>query len=439
MDTSLDALLADYKERNADYRRQLRLYTTSLTTASAFLAVTTGWVLSSSPGERPYWVLPLGVALTNIALMLMLFVFRVTQLVYTYILALEKGFNELVQSTGIRRPIHHVDRDDHPSLFVGYYLWDLQCREASTSKAWRLFLRASVTSVLVVFESLILYFGLTDPVYRNSALLWCVVGIVLIAPCLCGAAILAYQTSLSTKARQSALNGPRFELPNPSQEVVRKEEIVRKITLVDFEQRNEDARFLFDYYVTLMLWAVAGITALTGLWVDDPSRGWVFLLIPPMILSYAFAGLLIYRLVKRLKRYLVKVEREMDVWLQQETLPSLHTGQTLQDGFYVGMFRLVRSRHVQAASSLGLPLHLAIVSAVASLLALMALVLCASKGLEWIDSTSAADVFALSVWYWVGLGLLLAGNILTLILSAGVGRDPVQKQNGDDSHVPADC
>ena len=129
----VSALLLDYQQRSADYRRQVGHYATILKPVAALLVISVAWVLFSDPVRRPLWVLAGAVGIANATLLLMPVHYRASQLMLTYLLRLEIAFNHLCLSSGATKPIHHVDGLSEPSVYVGFYSWKLQCRDTPSA------------------------------------------------------------------------------------------------------------------------------------------------------------------------------------------------------------------------------------------------------------------------------------------------------------------
>jgi len=411
----LSLLLADYQERNNDYRRQVAYYGKIITTVILILAGAVGWVLASpSSKDRPYHLLPLAVGMANVALLMTLFVFRSSQLMRTYLVALEKALNDWALLGAGQQPIHRVDGDAKPSLFTGYHTWKSGCRDLPAARAARRLVRVIVLLTVATLEMALVVWGLRDTWYPGSVAKGAVVAILLVGPVAGG--LLAYRALRAGCAEE--LNAV-LQLktsswgPRPVDE-----DDVRSILLTDLTERSEDFRFWADYYHHVFLWAFGGITALVSLWVADRSQEWVFLLVPPVLLCAAFVDVLVFRRVQRVKLYIEEVERLADRWAETDGWPCVHLSggrrrvdEANKDGeaglFRIGFFRFVRKQGIEDTESGRVPGYAVLLTMIITGILLVFTWTAITNGAKWmVDMLGAERGRYMWAVYWGAVAVL---------------------------------
>jgi len=423
MESCLDAILTDYQERNADYRRYMRLISGDVAVIGGIFGVTCGWVLLAQPDQRPLWPFSIAVGLANVCMLGMSFHFRMALLLLAYLLDDEKLLNDFATGVDTEKPVHHADGYHEPTLFVGYYRWKVQCRQKPTTQKTRVLLTASLILAFLFLEVILLQFAFADTVFQRPEMRFGTLLVVFVLPLACATTICL--TSLRRFRQHVARIDQAPALSFPTTTVV--PDASEKMVLVDFQQRNEDARQLFDYYWSLTLWPPAAFLTMVGLWIEDRTRGWVFVLTPLLVLCCTVALLMVYRVVKRLKRYLQKVEGLMDHWLEGGKWPPVHIEAKTSQAYYVGFFRVVRMTQVQRTEAITVPGYLTALYLSALLVAAICTLFLVVKGVQWIEQQAPGQPWAAAL-YWVVVGVLIGANLVLYVSSRGVGSDPGGQQ-----------
>ena len=418
---SLSPLLLDYRERSADYRRQVGHYAKLLKPVLAVLVVAVGWVLFADPLRRPLWVLAAAVGVANAGLLLMPFVYRSSQLMLTYLLRIEGALDELCLSSGAAQPIHHVDGLPEPSVVVGYYSWKLRCRATPSAKAWRWLIVPLLVATFGSLEVALVLLSLGDPFFENPWRRWSALVVFVGCPAILGASSYVWVRYRVKRDRRSAMERPVF---SPDSKAIGVPEL-QEIVFADFQERNADFRFLADYYKEVIVYVLAAFLALVGAWVHEQQMGFLFLLFPPTLLMCVFVGVFVYRLIKRLKRYLAKVELLLEQWMESARYPYLHSvrAKGVTSRFRIGFFRLIRARHFQHTEGLSPSLYLVPIVGVITLVVLGLVVVCLSKGEEWLRSAGIDSPLVIG-GCWLLVLALVCLNFSLYVSSVGIGRDP---------------
>ena len=281
------------------------------------------------------------------------------------------------------------DALEEPPLAFGYYIWKLRSRTTLSADFWRLAVALLLIVALAGVELVIMWNGLRDEHYEDPVAKCAVFIFVLVIPALGGYGQYLYLRRIIAREQGHILTRRRSRIPGGPLE----EEGVRELISADSKERNQDFRFLANYYVHINLWALAAIGPLVALWLRNRDRGWFLLLLPPLALCAVFAQVFVYRRVKRLKRYLENVEKNLDAWVARAARRSARVQRVAKARatrtFWVGFFQFVRKRHFQETPTIRLPGYLTLITAMMALAAAVPIAAflgcCHSMGIRIVD------------------------------------------------------
>ena len=291
----------------------------------------------------------------------------------------------------------------------------------TSAKAWRWCIVPVLVVTLALLEVGLVVLSFKDPFFDNAWTRWLAVVVCLGCPSLIGSASYACTRFRVRADRRMALEQPLFSADSISID----EEMLREIVFADFQERNADFRFLADYYNEVIIYVLAAFGALVGAWVHEQHMGFLFLLFPPVLLLCSFVDLFVYRLIKRLKRYLAKTEAVMEEWMECGKCPHVHSvrAKHVTWSFRIGFFRFVRKKYFQDTEAVSLPFYLVPIVAVIGSVVVALLVVCLCKGAEWLDTQGIHSPYIVPAC-WVLVLALLSLNIALYVSSIGIGRDP---------------
>ncbi len=321
---NLKLLLTDYDERCTDLRRQLSDYPRLAIIMIVVIATSIGWVFGEGAFER-LWVFSAMTILCQMLAVVAIFIYKFSAITRQYLFYLEAILDEYMPE---KMKTHSIPGGFSGKIGFGFYRWKrLRCGE--NPLAHRVFNFLAVIFIIAV--AIFFYMGMWDslfdawlvrPMVVFFAIFLTLVGVVLYY------SIGPYTNYSLNKAKP---NNDFFDF----QDAI-------SLLIVDYKQRNEDFRFISDFYPRLFISLLMVISVSLGVFYANPQKNeWIFCLAPFGLLILPIGMIYLVRQLKYIKIYLLHLENFF-YSLQQEGMDS----SVIPGDFQFGFFRFIRERHV---------------------------------------------------------------------------------------------
>lgn len=422
----VEALLADYRQRMNDLRRQRRYYGFVTKVCGAIVCAAVGWFSVSSAGEEPQAIVPIVVLLLEMAGLGLIFVYKTVELMRCYVMRLEYRLrlllpaehrvycDKLITSNGAGQ---EGQAEEAVRIPFGFEIWRRARGAPLPDWARSPWLVGGLGLVIGLLAMASLSHGLQEPIYSKHGALR--VAVLLASGSLPPVGGVIFASVLRQVAAWTRQVQQKVNERDPAELGLDAASARAAIMATDMEERSNDFRETSDLYPTLILAAASVVAGTLGVHIEGgPTHGWILLTLPPALLSLCLALNYTYRKNRQIKLYVGCVEQALDKvcaqvengrgpvhWEQEPAGPPPG-----RKGFSIGFFSIVREKHVARAADLRVPWGMAVILVCAAVVGFLVSLWCVWRGHEWIGARWPQMAWTMMTVYLVGIVILLAVN-----------------------------
>ncbi|MCB1046182.1 MAG: hypothetical protein KDC10_03190 [Calditrichaeota bacterium] len=389
------------------------------------------WVLFSQGAETPVHLLPFAGLIIETAALMLIFVYRSSELMRSYLMRIEVRFNALFSPSCAR---HVVDGQTGPTLALGCTLWRQACSRSGRGRHG--FVLAAIAGGLVTSLALagFVFAGLASPVLGESTFRIPLVLLLVALPLAGGLLFVRLRRDVLEERAHMLAACLDLSLLKASENELGPGLTVSLLE-TDHAERCTDFRTHADSYPRLLVLTLMLLASSAGILNQSAANRWIFLVTPPILLALTLAMVLEFRRIKHIKRYLGKCESWMDSIASSalEPVHSLsHNGRRIE--FRIGFFRIVRERRIARTSGAlkGLPAGNLLIASAALLTVFLLIGFSVRQAHLWACEVLPQQATLVTLGNLILLSTLLLANAVMFLTAGRVGRDPDTASTADE-------